>query len=215
MTVMEKILVFGENPNDCRAVRALVRGLRPDLDGRASVEVRRSPMTLVKGLSAARGRAQAKEVVATARAEDAKRATTVRACVLHRDTDAVEPSSAAHAAEILAAYVGCPGVVVPAVAAWEIEAWWYLFPVAIAAARSSWQAPTRHVGGDTGRIESPKEKLKKDVRPAGQSSRIRFTTYEESDSEAIALKVVEGGHLHSPSGTSTSWTAFVAAAKTI
>ena len=139
----------------------------------------------------------------------------MRACVLHKDTDAVEPSSAALADEIRRAYDGCPGRVVPAVAAWEVEAWWYLFPDAVGATRATWRAPTQHVGRDTGLVESPKEKLKRDVRPPAASRAAAFTTYAEADSEAIARAIVDGGHLRRPGGTSTSWTAFVAAVDTI
>ena len=205
------VLVFGEDPHDCAAVRILVEGLRPDLAGRVSVQQRRAPMTLVRGLDAARARSLARKVVMTARAEEAKRATRVRACVLHKDTDAVEPSSAALADEIRHAYAGCPGLVVPAVAAWEVEAWWYLFPDAVATTRATWRAPTQHVGRDTGLVVSPKESLKRDVRPAGGRRTAAFVTYAEADSEAIARAIVDGGHLRRPRGTSTSWEAFVAA----
>lgn len=173
MSTREVVLVFGEDENDRSAVRALFQGLRPDLAGRVAVEKRRAPMTLVKGMrSPARG-SRAGRVAAAVRAEH--RVRGVRACVFHEDTDAVEPSSAVLADEIRTAYAACPGVVVPAVAAWEIEAWWYLFPRAVAQTHPTWRVPDQHVGRDTGRITSPNEKLKRDVRTSGADRQPRPT----------------------------------------
>lgn len=61
----------------------------------------------------------------------------------------------------------------------------------------------------------PKKKLKREVRPAGLSARAPFRTYEEADSEDIAHRIVDGGWLQGPQGTSQSWSAFVAAVGTI
>ena len=207
----EVVLVFGEDENDRAAIRVLVQGIRADLAGRVAVEKRRSPITLVKGMRAPARGSRAGRVAAVVRAEH--RVRTVRACVFHEDTDAVEPSSAALADEICSAYAACPGAVVAAVAAWEIEAWWYLFPRAVVEAHPTWQLPDRYVGRDTGRIMSPKEKLKRDVRPPGRGP--AASTYEERHSESIARAVVEGEHLNDPAGTSASWSAFIIAVQGI
>lgn len=213
MRATDQVLVFGEDDNDRTAVIVLVRGLRPDLWGSTKLEALRKPLTLVKDIDAARLAARARKVVATTRAANVR--LPVRACIFHEDTDALEPSSAALAARIKGTYARCTGIVVPAVAAWEVEAWWYLFPDAVAATHSSWQAPTQHVGRDTGKIRDPKKKLKGDVRPAGRRLPASFATYEEKHSEAIARAIVAGGHLHHPKGTSTSWTSFVTAVTAI
>lgn len=104
---------------------------------------------------------------------------------------------------------------VPAVAAWELEAWWYLFPDTVGDTRATWRAPTQHVGRDTGMVESPKEKLQRDVRPAGMTRATPFVTYSEAGSEAIARVIVDGGHLQRPRATSMIWSAFVADVNTL
>lgn len=140
MSKREVVLVFGEDENDRSAVRVLVQGLRKNLADRVAVQTRRAPMTLVKGMRTPTRGSRAGKVIAAVRAEH--RISKVRACVFHEDTDAVEPSSAALADEIRTAYAACPGTVVPAVAAWEIEAWWYLFP-------APWWRRTRRGGCPT------------------------------------------------------------------
>lgn len=211
MTASDQVLVFGEDENDTSAIVVLVRGIRPDLGTRTKLEPLRKPLTLIKDIDAARLAARARKVVATTKAANVR--LPVRACIFHEDTDAVEPSSAALASQIIRAYSGCRGAVLPAVAAWEVEAWWYLFPDAVAATHSSWRAPTQHVGRDTGMIRDPKKTLRRDVRPTGQRVPPSFRTYKESDCTAIARAIVDGGHLPNPKGTSTSWTAFVTAVR--
>lgn len=209
--VVNQILLFGEDGNDRAALRVLIEGLRPDLRGKATVKSLRAPLTLIKGMQAARAVSRASVVVKVVRA--AHRNVPVLACVFHEDTDAVEPASKTLATQIQQTYARCLLPIVPAVPAWEIEAWWYLFPDAVATTHPTWRRLDQHVGRDTGKIISPKERLRRDVRPSGRGP--SASTYEEKHSEMIARAIVDGGYLHSPSGTSVSWTAFVAAVKTI
>ncbi len=209
------ILVFGEEDNDRSAIRVLVDGLRPDLRGRVRIEERRSPFTLVKDREGAKLRSRASKVVAVVRAEQVKQ--PVRAVVFHQDTDEVEPSHVAGAQKIRAACRDCPGTVVAAVAAREVESWWFLFPDAVGAVRSTWQSPRQYVGRDAGLIVDPKKESKRAVRPAGLPARAgaAFRTHQEEGSEDVARRIVEGDWLRRPLGTSQSWSAFVEAVEAV
>jgi hypothetical protein len=201
-------LFFAESDNDNRAIRELVLAIRSDIH-RSRTKLLRQPIALVKGLDVAKRRTRSERVAVTVRA---LAATEPVVCVFfHEDADAVEPAHLPVAREIEAAYDSLPCRVVPVVPAWELETWWFLFPAAVAATKSSWKAPDEFSGRDVGQIRNSKEELRRCVRPYGLSGRDRdrFPDYREADSPEIAKKVLEMGHIASPVAASASWREFV------
>jgi hypothetical protein len=181
------VLVFGEDANDTAAIKELVLALRPE---QVKVEPRRAPLVLVKGKDKARDRKNLAEIAAVVRAE--RRRGRRLAVVAHRDCDELEP---AHERIAVAIEQGLrdAGIdqAVAAVAAWEIEAWWFLWPEAVLAVNSKWRRP-KPPRADVGQIENAKETLRQALRPQTKNARPP-RDYVESDSPKIAAKVRELG----------------------
>ena len=192
------VLVFGESENDRSALRHLLLALRDDCP---KVETRRRPMVLIKGRKRAEQRKAASSLAEVVRADRARR--DVRLVVVHEDADAVEPADEQLADDMLAVLSeeGLPAV--PAVPAWEMEAWWYQWPDAVLAVNSKWRHPNRQ-GRHVGKLERAKERLVQDLRPKKQRTR----DYEESDSPEIAKHVREQGTVDTLAARSDSWTRF-------
>jgi hypothetical protein len=188
------VLVFGENEHDTKAIRQLVEGLRPDLVG--TIEPRRQPLVLIKNATQEKARDNARRIAEVARQEMAAR--TVLAVLAHEDCDSVEPAHVAAAARIEAELENarCPGSVIAVAPAWEIEAWWMVFPEAVGKIVKGWRDPDDWIGADVGRVRDAKERLARAVqpRPKPQSPP---RDYEERDSIEIASNVVKDGLLPS------------------
>ena len=197
------ILVFGEDGNDTAAIRELVLALRQDV-GR--VETRRTPLVLVKGKDKARDRKNLAEMAAVVRADQRRG----RQCVVvaHRDCDAIEPAHEPIADALERGLLEQNGITqaVAAVAAWEIEAWWFLWPEAALAVNSKWrrpEPPKRNVG----QIENAKEAFRRALRPRKKGQRPR--DYTESDSPKIAAQVRVRGIIDQRTAISRSFDRFV------
>lgn len=195
------VLVFGEDTNDAAAVRELVLTLRTDA---VEVKLRRAPLVLVKGLNQARDRKNLSEIAAVVRAEERRGVRC--AVVAHRDCDATEP---AHEQIATAVEEGLRGAgieqVVAATAAWEIEAWWFLWPDAALAVNSKWRHPDPPQT-EVGRIKNAKEAFTRALRPRVKGQRPR--DYTESDSPKIAAQVRALGIVDQHSATSASFDRF-------
>ena len=192
-----RVLVFGEDPNDTEAIKELFRALRPKAP---SPKTLRAPLVLVKGRDADGVRSNA---------EDAARAVTraagvrydVELVIAHEDCDAVEPAHLPLAARIEASWGEALGVPVIGVApAWETEAWFYLWPDAVAAVNGSWR-PLPRKARNVGKIQNAKEELRRNLRPGGKA---RADDYQESDAPRIAAKVRERGEVNRPVENVTS-----------
>ncbi|BCX17071.1 MAG: hypothetical protein KatS3mg117_0753 [Geminicoccaceae bacterium] len=196
----KRVLVFGESENDTKAIAELVRCLRSDLD----VGTRREPIVLAKAADARKRKTNVEKIAAVVRADAAAR--PVHAVVLHHDCDAVEPAHVdeSRRLETEAAATCAPARVVAATPAFELEAWWYLFPDAVAAYRPGWRRLARH-GQAVGQIVNVKERLCADLRPTNPS---KVKEYRESDSPGIAKKVRELGLCWSPQAQSASFDLF-------
>lgn len=197
-------MIFGESDNDARAIAELIRALRPA--GPVPVAMRSPPVymkdaDLTKAYDNADDIATAVELAALER--------DVVAVFVHQDCDAIEPAHVALAARIeevlVAAGVDAGRAVTPA---WEIEAWWLLWPDAVAATRTSWRRPDDWVGREVGRIPDVKEALRRAIRPREGRRDKTFPDYRESDSPAIAAKVRELGVIDAPQARSASFDAF-------
>jgi hypothetical protein len=180
------VLVFGESEHDRRAVCHLTAGLRPDFGG--NVETRRTPLVLIKNARPEKARSNAQEIAKLVKQESAAR--DVIAVLAHEDCDATEPAHIAVAAKIEHALgsAGCPGAHVAVTPAWEIEAWWLVFPDAVVTVVEGWREPNDWLGKDVGQIENAKETLTRALRPTRGGRKGR--DYHEADSIEIARNVV-------------------------
>lgn len=189
----EQIIVFGEDDNDRKSIKILLCGLRPDITP-GSVKPLREPIALVKDIAPDRLRKRTERVHAALRAANVRQ--RIRSVLLHED-----------------AYRTLPWPVYAVVPAWELEAWWFLFPAAVAALHPSWQPLDGYRGRHLGKIRNAKEELVRALRPAGKRS---AREYAESDSATIAQKIVELGLLREPwFARSDSWLLFVEVAKQV
>lgn len=199
------VVILGEDDHDRKSIQALVAALRPEIP-RALLKPLRKPMALVRNVPAQRLPGQAAKVAALLRAVDVK--TPIRAVLMHEDADEVEPAHEALIGKIEASYRSLRWPVLAVVPAWEIEAWWFLFPDAVQAVRRTWRRPDQYAGRDVGRIRNAKEELKRAVTPPG--ARASFQTYSEADSVTIAEKAADLQLLRPPwLGQSASWAVFL------
>jgi hypothetical protein len=131
------------------------------------------------------------EIAALWRAEQKQGRRVV--VLVHRDCDDLEPAHVA-ASEGLKSEIHAAGVAdaVAATPAWEIEAWWMLFPEALARVRRCWRAvdySNQHVG----RFQNAKERLRRDLRPIEQAARKRCPDFVDSDGIRVAEEIWKGG----------------------
>lgn len=193
------VLIFGEDQTDSKAIKQLCECLRHDLN----VQIRRRPIILEKGADRQKQKNQFQAVAGIVRSTS----PAVNAVILHRDCDAVEPAHVAlsQAIEDAARRALPHGVkVVAATPAFELEAWWYLFPEAVAKYRPKWRPLERH-GENVGMISDAKKQLIRDLRPAGGA---RVRDYSGSDAPGIAEKVRALGLCRRPVARSASFTMF-------
>ncbi len=200
------IFIFGESENDRYALQELFCALRPDL---SFLQVRRmrEPLILMRGDRHPSTRRKTAEMIA-ALVRAGNVVGTVAAVIAHEDCDDVEPAheklARTIAMELTAAGIPNPLAAPPA---WEIEAWWMLFPAALGATRHCWAAvdySDRHVG----RIRDAKEVLRRDLRPVTPKARNKCPDYVESDSIKIASAIREKDLHHNPRGVSDSFALF-------
>lgn len=182
------LLIFGEDDNDRRALASLTKALIPR-GTNARVELRRRPVILSREAArSGKRRAMADEIAAFWRAEQkAGRRVVV---VAHRDCDRTEPAHLEESKQ-LEQELKAAGIeeVVPATPAWEIEAWWMLFPGALARTRKCWRRinyGNQHVG----RLANAKERLTRDLRPHDRAERKRCADFVESDGVRVAEEIL-------------------------
>jgi hypothetical protein len=92
--------------------------------------------------------------------------------------------------------------------AWELEAWWFLWPDAVGSLHQTWQAPTAYVGREVGLVRNAKEELQRQLLPASSGERRRKHSYRESDAPLVARKIRELGIADEPRGVSRSYQRF-------
>lgn len=177
------IVIFGEDTNDREALKELVQALYPQ---RTRIKPLRKPLVLVRDrdLSAVRGTSD-RVSAALAAVSGGERIALV---VVHQDCDACEPSHQMLSEKIETGLSSCGAPVIAAAPAWEIEAWWYLWPDAVATVSPKWRRLKR-TGTQIGMLRNIKEVLRRELRPSDRSIRVR--DYVESDSIAIARAVRE------------------------
>lgn len=195
------ILIFGESDNDCKALKHLVEALRPGL---AKIETRKSPLILSQGTHLGKRDEMCLEIVRFVAAE--KEVSEVVSVIAHRDCDAVDPAHIQNRDTLLKdMHNHSLPQPIAATPAYELEAWLFLWPQALAATRSCWNSvrPRRN----TGNIANAKETLRRALRPNMTTS--RCPDYAECDSPKIAEHVKLLGIVRSAQGKSDSFAAFV------
>ena len=192
------ILAFGESRTDTSALRELAAALRSDLP---AVAPRKEPIILSKGAATTRMATLARRVASLVRAEQVE--ADVVAVLAHRDLDAIDSretmseilADARALQTSLAAEVPAGVVIIPIVPAWEMEAWWLLWPAQVAAYRPGWRLLPDRSGKRVDQIPAAKETLIHALRPTG---RARVPDYSESDGPRIAAKVREARTARAP-----------------
>jgi hypothetical protein len=196
------VLVFGENTNDTKAIATLIQALCPRLAGR--VAVRKEPLLLAKGLPV---HEVVKKAEKAARALTAEKARGRVDCIfLHEDADDTEPAHEKLCDVKEAALRELGHAVYAVTPAWEIEAWWLLWPDAVASLRASWRSPNTYVGRQVGLIVDAKKELRRLLRPASAGG--GFRNYEELDSPDIARIISQQKLARTPQGQSDSYDRF-------
>lgn len=187
-------LVFCEDENDAYALRNLAGAIRADLP---RIDYCRRPLILIRDRKRAEERKRnASLVQAAVRARQV--VAEVKFVIAHQDCDDFEPAHIELAKSIEDELVGAGLANVVSVApAWETEAWWYLWPDAVAAVNKRWRRLNRT--GNHGLIKDAKESLRRDLRAEGARD------YEESDSRAISSNVRSMGLVDLKVGASQSF----------
>ena len=200
------VLLYGESENDTKALKELLLGLKPSLATR--VHTRREPIVLIKNARPEEVKPRAALIAKAVKAERIRH--EVQCVFVHEDCDAPEPAHEAACLKIESSLKaeGCPAhAVVPA---WEMEAWFFLWPEAVQSICPSWRLPDDYKGRDVGHIRNAKEELMRRVLPRGLSKheRQKVREYQESDAPSIARKVRERGEVNRPQGKSQSYARF-------
>lgn len=194
-------LFFAESRNDSSALIHLVKALRRDAP---DCRIMGEPLILSSSAGSD------KKVELSARVASVVRAFSVRAEVVgvfvHRDCDQVEPAHVKSAEELESMLIA-DGIFQPIAAtpAYEIEAWWFLWPNIVSTVRNCWrQLPQRN--RNHGLVANAKERLRAELRPSGRSH--RCPDYAESDSIEIARRVLDSDRVNEVMGSSESFFCF-------
>jgi hypothetical protein len=197
------VMVFGENNNDRVSIKHLIRALAPRAP---TVKVFNSPLVLIKGRALAEQRKSARSIVDVVAAK--KVTDNVVAVFAHEDCDAVEPAhdalSIAIEERLADAGVAQPCAVTPA---WELEAWWFMWPDAVQKVNVNWRRLNRD-GTNVGMISNAKETLRRELRPKSRSD--KTDDYAESDSPTIAQHILDDNLIDRPAAKSHSFERFKA-----
>lgn len=195
------VVIFAEDPNDAQALEHLLRYIVPNV---GTIRKPRQPLVLIKGRLPPAARRNAASLVEQVQREAVARKQPVSLVIAHQDCDAVEPAHVTLATRITDELrrCGAPNPVA-AVPAWELEAWWYLWPDAVAAVCPSWRRLTR--GGAVGMLKDAKEQLRRDLRPLKGK---RVPDYQETDAPRIAEMVRTQNQQPAKTVQSGSWEAF-------
>lgn len=182
---MTTFYVFGESQNDTNALAELIRARAEKQEKHANVVVLRVPLIQQKSATPSKRKTNAERVEATVMARlKLKKTEAPVVIVAHEDCDDVEPAHTRVTEKITVGLKSLNFPIIAAAPAFEMEAWWYLWPEAVAAVCSSWK-PLQRTNSNVGMIQNAKESLIKDLQVPGKNVR----RYNESDAPSIAKKV--------------------------
>ena len=199
------IWAFGESINDAKVLKELVGAARPDLP---PVDPKPRPIILTRQADLKKHFDRSGEIARLVRA--ARLVHDVIAVVAHRDLDDVEPADHLHersnneeALRVALQPVADLGIdVVVTVPAWEMEAWWLLWPEQISKHRPSWKKLKDRSGKRVDRIVNAKEALRQELMPKKDS---KIPQYSESDAPYIAAQIRKDGVVRSPKGRAVAF----------
>ena len=178
-------LVYGEDGFDREALCNLIHAI---IGNRSDVQVMpvKRPIILRRDASSAKRLSMTAEIAGF---EMAFRGRARKICVVaHRDCDACEPAHIQEQQD-LEVQLKLHDVKYPIAAtpAWEMEAWWYLFPAALEKTRKCWSKIA--IGSkNVGMIVNAKEALRRDLRPKGKGAS-KCRDYTEGDAVLISRNV--------------------------
>ena len=200
------VVIFGENDSDRSALGELFRAIRPEHSTVAIKKLRR-PLVLLRNTNRPETRRKNAEEIA-ALIKIARRKVQVVAVIAHADCDATEPAHVREA-ERIESELKKAGITnaVAATPAWEIEAWWMLFPGALRAVRPCWET-IDYGGREVGRLTNAKEELRGKLRPKRREKTGQCPDYSESDGIRIASEIRKQGLIDKEQGISASFAAF-------
>lgn len=199
------VLVFGEDDTDRMAIARLLPALLID-QVNCNIRPLKRPLILSRNAELRKKKAVSSAIADFCRAYEKLGKTYA---VVHRDCDAVEPAHVEEA-DLLEAGLRAAGVKNPIAAtpAWEIEAWWMLFPEALAAICPSWER-VNYGKQNVGRVENAKERLVSDLRPRDPKKRNRVADFSSQDAVRLAKLVAENpSHIDNITAVSDSFFAF-------
>lgn len=200
--ISDRVLIFGESFNDTQAISHILKALKPD---GLVVKPLKAPIVLSRDAADARRRKNRNRVAAVLKAEAIR--GRVAAVVIHRDCDAVEPAHKHQCSNIIHDFTDLEATVIPVAPAFEIEAWWFFWPAAVASVNHRWKR-LRCMQRNHGSIPNAKEHLIQQLRPSG---RARTNEYSEADSPRIAEQVRRLGIVNERCGQAGSFDDFAEA----
>lgn len=195
----KRVFIFGEDGNDAKALGELVVALNSDVRGR--LEHRMKPLLLAKGAPEDAVKHRAGKLAAFLRSEEA-RGKTPAAVFIHEDADGYPPEDETRELRLRDAAKRAGLAIEPVVPAWELEAWWFLFPRAVAEAFPSWELLPDPNGKRVDHTQNAKEAL---IKATGKLGRRRYT---EADAPSIARAVRELGLAEQPAGRAGAYDRF-------
>jgi hypothetical protein len=201
----EVLVIAGEDSNDRRVVTHLIEEFCPRFAGHV-LEIR-DPVRLKSATGPTLTR-RVQTLVNKAKARALREDAVLAGLVVHEDLDAVADTSYERVRSAIADQLTrqSPCDAALALAAWETESWLLLFPEAFPRLHSGWRLPESLRGRDTGRLNEPKELLRR---------RLGAPAYRESDGPSIMAEARAAGLLRkaaktgSPSGTNSSYQDFL------
>jgi hypothetical protein len=182
--VSRRVLVVGESGQtaddyDAKAIATIIGALRPEW----TVLARKNPPLLSKTNDRQRLASSAQRLANLWKQESAR--VLVHCIYNHEDTDAVEPSheETADRIELALRAAGCPGHAVAC--AWELEAWFLMWPEAIEATKKAWTVPNSLRNRQVGKIVDPKRELREKLA-RGKPPQVQ---YHEKHAPEIATQI--------------------------
>ncbi|KUO03968.1 hypothetical protein AQJ67_14540 [Streptomyces caeruleatus] len=195
------IVLAGEDENDCKILAELVRAHHPGLGNSRIVRIN-DPVRLKKKTGGDL-ESSVRALVGKARGKALQQKGQLAAFAVHEDLDGYADDRYRAVRRTIAAELNrqCPADSAYALAAWESEGWLLLFPEAFPRVRSKWKIPAQLRGKDTGLIDDPKGKLKRELKSP---------SFRESDGPLIAAAAAKHGLLTAPVGHNRSHADLVA-----
>ncbi|WP_322748005.1 MULTISPECIES: hypothetical protein [unclassified Frankia] len=193
------VVVAGEDGNDRRSLRILLEALCPQMRVRV-VEI--SDSVRLRLATEANLADRVAVLARKARARAVRERADLACVFVHEDLDSVDGEGVAEIqARVCRALVTELGTAHYVLSISEMEAWLLLFPNSLETFVSSWNVPAKRQGKDTGSFGDPKKILTHEVSMGARR-------YRESDAPEIFEKIVNLGHIKTPSGSNRSWDLF-------